>query len=354
MTRFALTLLALSLTFASSVLAATEDDDVPVAPIAPVVYEGWTNALRLANEKISLVVIPDTGRIAAIAYGQGENMLRMDPALKGKTALLDAPDYWFNFGGDWLWPVAQERWPDFQAGDWPPSRLLDGRPWQARAWKCADGSDCCKLTQVYGAPLHIEVSRFIKLDKEEAEVEIRQRIERTADSDIPVTLWNISQVAQADRVVLPTDEDSAFENGLAILKFGAPDEKMLARCETATTYDASLEGEHKLGSDSPRAWIAAQKGEVLLVEHVRPHDAEASYPDGGCTVEMYSNSGLGYTEIETLSAEKNLRPGEVLENTLTFHCYQLIKPDLPDCELADKVRELIGEKKPEPALAPTP
>jgi hypothetical protein len=332
---------------------AQVDGDVPAAPLAATSFHGWTNAYRLQNSALSVTVVPETGRIASLGFIGGPNALRVDPGLAGKTVPGDAPDYWFNFGGDWIWPVAQDRWPDFQGEDWPPSRLLDGRPWQGRAWKSADGGQCCLLTQEYGEPLHIKVTRFIKLHGEHPSLSIRQKIERTAASPIPVVLWNISQTAGAEEVILPTDDTSAFEGGIKAIRFGMPGDNVLKRCDRAAVYQVRGRREYKLGSDSPRAWIASRKGDMLVVESAGPYEEGESYPDDGCTVEMYSNAGLGYTEIETCSPEKFLAPGEVMENTLRISCYRIM-PDLAPCELAAKVSELIGESPVTSVLPPEP
>jgi hypothetical protein len=67
---------------------------------------------------------------------------------------------------------------------------------------------------------------------------------------------------------------------------------------------------------------------------------------------MYSNTGLGYTEIETLSVEKALKPGETLSNRLYLSCYRL-HGELDACELAERTRILIGEKE-DPPEKPAP
>jgi hypothetical protein len=317
------------------------DAGVPVAPIPSLSFEGWTNVFELQNSAMTIVIIPSIGRIAKISYKGGDNLLRLDAGLKDRVPDGGKDELWMNYGGDWIWPVAQSRWTTMAKSDWPPPRPLAEKPWTSTAWKDTDGTLCCQMAREYGEPINIKISRLIKLDREAARFTIRQRIERTAPSGLPVVLWNISQIAGASRVVIPQGPDSMFEKGVKALLFAMPDDKRLTSCGHALVYDAT-EGEHKLCSDSKRSWIAAQKGDVVIVERATSEDTQGVHPDGGCAVEMYSNAGLGYSEIETLSVEKKLLPGESLQNLITVDLLEA-GSNLPACELADLICAALGE-----------
>ncbi len=316
---------------------------VPVAPISAIEYEGWSNAFRLHNDVIQVVIVPEIGRIVQFGFLEGDNVLRLDEHLLGQTGADADPGEWLNFGGDWLWPVAQTRWPDFQDGIWPPSPLLDGRPWSGRAWRTEDGSQHCLISRDFGAPLHVRVSRTIRLDPTNMHISVRQRIERLEPSDIPVTLWHLSQVRNAEQIVIPVEKDSRFEKGLTNLMFAMPEKNLLYHDRETVVYQAQRGGEHKLGSDSPRAWLAALKGRTLLVARSVPGEGQGEYPDGGCTVQMYSNTELGYAELETLSTEQVLEPGEHINNTVTLALFRLDPVPETSANLADTVQRLLGE-----------
>lgn len=313
----------------------------PVAPILPAEFLGWTQAYRLQNDRAEAVLVPAIGRLIHFAPRLGQSLLRLDPALQGQTP--PEGERFFNIGGDWLWPVAQARWPAFaeDGQDWPPPALLADRPWTCSAWTDADGVQCALLAREYGEPLHIQVSRLFRLAPGAAELVVQQRIERTAPSDIPVVLWNISQIAQAEQVVLPVEARSKFRGGLKALMGRKPSRKNLVPCGEAAVYRVSPGAETKLGSDSPRGWIAAVRGTNVIFESVA-NQAPGDYPDGGCVVELYSNHGLGYSEIETLSPEVALAPGTVLENTLRIALFTTAAPLAP-CPLAATVRARAGE-----------
>ena len=313
----------------------------PVAPVPPTEFRGWTHAFRIQNAQAEAVFVPAVGRLVHFARLDGASPLRLEPALAGKTPA--AGETFFNVGGDWFWPVSQARWPALAADgkDWPPPAVLgDETPWTCSAWTDANGAPCVQFVRHYGAPLNVEATRLFRLEPTSAVLVVRQRLERTAPSEIPVVLWNVSQIAQAEQIALPTEKNSAFRGGLKALMGRLPPRKQLARCGDAAVYRVSPGAETKLGSDSPRGWIAAARGTEIIFEAVA-NTVAGTYPDGGCVVEVYSNQGLGYSEIETLSPELVLEPGTVLENVLRIQLASTEAP-LAACPLADAVRALAA------------
>ena len=304
---------ALAVTFVALAVrcAMAEDDGIPYAPIHPTTWRGLSGAFVLNNGDAEVVIAPSAGRVASLAPAKEESLLRFDPEASGDFA---------NFGGDWLWPVAQNRWPDLNEAhpgeDWPPPAVLEKSAWQATAWLSSDGSRHCLMQCTYGAPLNVAVSRRLNLPVHGTALTIDQRVERRDASDIPVLLWNISQVLAPDRCFFPSDA------AVRALKFAEPAGRLSA-CSNAWVFNARNGTEHKLGSPSERAWIAAQRGDLALVERVMNEPRPEPFPDGGSRVEVYSNTGLGYCEIETLSPEVNLKKGERLQNRLVLEIVRL-------------------------------
>ena len=311
--------------------AGDPGNNIPVEPIAATPFQNWPEAFSLENGSIRLVAVPSVGRILFIGADATNNLLRCNQELSGVVPASDATA-WSNYGGDWMWPVSQKRWPDFQNGDWPPSLLLDGRPWAGRAWMNADGTKCCLLQQDYAAPLTIKVSRLIKLPPTGSIFTIEQRIERTAKSTIPVTLWHISQTAHPDTLLFPLHTSENQPSGYQVLMGPQPDTNRLSICDSTAIYHAEADGESKLGSGAPGCWIAARRDNLLLLEQATgPHIPQGTLPDNGCCIELYANKTLGYAEIETLSAEVLLAPGKAIENTLHYSLHTLPAADItPD------------------------
>lgn len=327
---------------------------IPVQPLAPITLHGHTNALLLQNRLIEVVLYPSLGRVGAINFRGQPNVLRFDERLAETMAAPDAtrPDGWLNYGGDWIWPVAQAHWAEHFGAAWPPPGFMDGQPWSGHAWVNDDQSQTAVLELHIGAPLHISIQRKFTLPPDSATVTVLQRITRTDTSAVPVTLWNISQIAGAERVALAVETNSAFAGGFRVLDFAPPAPEWLHREEPSVlVVDTRLAPEIKIGSDSPRGWMGAQRGDVLLMERASGRPDATTFPDGGCRTELYSNSGLGYTEIETLSEERVLQPGETLENTLTMALHHVPRA-LDHTAFALRVLETVGERTPPPVTAP--
>lgn len=338
---------AVMLAIKAGAQVASGPEGIPVAPIAATELFGHTNALVIGNQLLQVSVLPDLGRIAGFRFGGLDNVVRFDHKLAAAAAQGTAHEGWRNFGGDWLFVSPQIHWEKLFGNRWPPPPFLDGLPWHGNAWTSDDGAQNILLQLEVGPPLNARIQRQLRLDPVLAQLTIRQRIERTASSDIPVTLWNISQIPGARRVLMPVDEDSMFNSGYSILDFGPPAPHLLATAAGGVLLlDVQNGAEHKLGSDSPRGWIAAHRENTLIIERATTREPGGDFPDGGCRVELYANSGLGYTEIETLGEERMLAPGEALENTLTIS-FHYAKADLDNEALALRVRELLGEVTPE-------
>lgn len=307
----------------------------PASPIAAVSYRGFTNAIALQNEFLRAVIVPQIGRLMEIELLDSESPLRADTMLdKGKSGETNS---WPNYGGSWLWPAAQNRWQEQFGHNWPPPSF-DEMDWTASAWHRADGSSFCRLQLDIGAPLHVRVTREFLLPKNSAKLQMSQRIDRVLESKMPVALWNVAQIGHADEVVMPLDAGA----NLVPMYDTHIDPKFITACSNAVVIDPREIGENKVGSTSPRSWIAGRKGNLVLILSAKPGDASGNFPEGGCRVQMFTSKPLGYSEIETLSEERALAPGETVANTVTMELFRAPAP-VSGCALATWVEQLLGE-----------
>lgn len=283
------------------------------------VYRGWEGALRLENEAMRIVVVPQIGRMVHLSRQGGESLLSFREDLAGQLPPAEEGD-WFNYGGDWLWPVHQDRWEAMGGGQWPPLRMMDGPPWRGERTVNPEGGGEIVLRRDYGAPLFLQVERrFVLGAGAAATLRVEQTARRIYASPIPVTLWHLTQIAGAEAAWMGRPSDSRFDRGFHQIAFEAPGEEHVTVLPEAVLYHAGRSGEHKLGTDG--RWIAARRGGDVLLQWAEGGDAGGAFPDGGSSVVLFSHAGLGYTEIETQSVEIDLAPGEAHRNTVVYQLF---------------------------------
>ena len=311
----------------------------PVAPLPVCTHRGFTNAIALEDDVARAVIAPGIGRLVSFRLAARPSLLREDAA-QDRGVSTDTNN-WANYGGAWLWPAAQARWKEAFGSDWPPPRILDDLRWKATAWRRADGSQVCRLRADVGSPCNGRITRDFVLPRNQGRIEILQRIERIGPGDLPLCLWNIAQLADAEEIVLPVEAGT----NLTALGFTPLPAGLLTTADAAVTIRVDQGTEHKVGSASARAWIAARRSNQVVLMRASPGPAQGTYPDGGSRVTLYTNKGLGYSEIETLSEETRLLPGQSLTNQVTMQLF-----DLPEAmtggELARWLRERTGEVPP--------
>ncbi|PYV61270.1 MAG: hypothetical protein DMG95_12590 [Acidobacteria bacterium] len=73
--------------------------------IEAVNYEGWS-AQQMSNRWVQLIIVPQNGgRFMQVTFA-GHAFLFVNPKYAGKY-MPPAPDKWFNYGGDKLWPLPE-------------------------------------------------------------------------------------------------------------------------------------------------------------------------------------------------------------------------------------------------------
>lgn len=313
--------------------ATTQVVDLGPNGIAPMKYQGWKRAFRLENDAATVVVVPETGRMMYLGLRDGPNVLRNDPGLLGKAPLKAST--WTNYGGDWLWPVAQSRWPGFSEADWPPPEVLRDAAWDAHAWREPDGRQSCLLVRYYGPPVNAVAMRQFTLDPGKPLVTVYQRMVAVKDATVPLTLWSITQIDCPEQVFFPVRANSSFGKGYTVMMGDAPPGPM-TDCDEVVACDLIKADLSKIGMDAPVPWIAARKYDVVTVVRAA-HPFSGEYPDGGCSLQLFAMGRGKYAEIETLSPEFHLRAGESLGNTLTVELLTC-HPGTSPCRLADRLR----------------
>ncbi len=290
-----------------------------VAPLAPTPFLGYPEAYVLSNAHLHAVVVPAISRLAFIApSADSPNLLRLDTALAEAGATppdpSTAPDF-FNIGGDWVWPVPQSDWPSITVDgapygrDWPPPPPLADAPSAASAWLDDDGTRHVVLTRHYPPPVNAFLCRHFILAPDSTHLRCEQdlvskRSPATDESPLPLVLWHISQIAAPTQITFPVPAvDFAPTVMAGSLDPGAysVDEPVDSHPAIAT-YTPPPSSEVKFSTPATTLFATTPGG--ILTVHASPP----------AHTELYSNTGLGYAELETVTPESP----DTLSNTLTY------------------------------------
>ena len=306
-------------------------------------YQGWNGALRASNDVLEIVVLPQTGRLIHLSAPGKENFLTFNASLVGQLPPVEEGD-WLNYGGDWMWVVHQDRWEAMGGNRWPPLRVLDRAHWSSEVEIDEKGTTHIRLRREVGAPVFVSIERHFELPAGDlAELTVHQSILRIQTSEIPVTLWQICQVKDAEQVMISASQDDVDGKGFTRIGFDSVGEDVLYECEEALVYHPKAGAEHKIGTQGD--WIAARKQDQALLIWAEGGRGAGEQPDNGSTVVFYSNAGLGYSEIETQSEEVALAPGEFLQNTVQYRLVDVEK-DVEVCKVVQKLNLIPPPKEP--------
>jgi hypothetical protein len=285
--------------------------------IPPESWRGWPEVWTLRGGGLEVRLLPARGRMIPLAETGGGNLLWELPEMRGVME-RDRENRWSwpNPGGDWLWPVQQSEWHRLGVPDkwrWPPPAVFDDRPWTVRR----ESPGVVEMRLEVGEPLRVRLTRrFVLSDREPGVLRVRQRIERMGESDIPVTLWHITQVPTPREVRFEHPADSAFADGVHRIGAEEVNPASLRREEGMWIWDPSKTGRCKFGTDG--RWLEAElEGGMLRIE-ARGGRGGGMFPDGGCSLALVKGKGGDFVELETMSVERNPEVGGVLENELVY------------------------------------
>jgi hypothetical protein len=270
-------------------------------------YHGWTDCYRMSNGTIDLVYVPQIGRLMRYGYVNGPNMLWENPDLRGKTApATGEAKEWANFGGDKLWPAPQEKW------GWPPDPSVD--PGVQSVQVLPDQR--LRITGQASKKHGIRFVREITLAPTGTQVTLTNTMENTSVQEVNWSIWEVAQVDAPDWAEIPIDLDSRLPSRYSVFNDATIRERGLEVKGSLQRGGASLrltrhpQKGGKIGTDAKRQWARALvQGVTFSLQGA--YERGASYPDGGCLQEIYSNADPAkYMELELLGPVRHLVPGE--------------------------------------------
>jgi len=261
--------------------------------VQQVTFEGWNNCWKISNGLADVVVVPQVGRIMYFGFSGEENVLFDNKSLDGTVADAVTKD-WVNFGGDKLWPAPQSDWV------WPPDPVLDRSTLEVRPTE--DG------VTIHGKPSDgVVFTRQIHMSPDQPQIRILNRLINVGRKALDRSVWEICQVAQPDRAILPVVKAGGWVN-----LTNQPDDSQFVspNGNDAVFIKRDPKKGHKYGSNSPAGWVAEEHGHYRLTLSTGFVPGE-SYPDQGSVEEVYTaGEPDNNMELELLGPMRHLTPGQ--------------------------------------------
>jgi len=298
-------------------------------------FQGW-RALQLDNGLVRAWLVPEIGgRLLQFALGEHGFLFsnrQLDGARftpeehEGDGSLLS----WKNYGGDKTWPAPQgwegpDQWPG------PPDKVLDSGAYRAT---CEQGEREVAVTMRSAADARsgLRIERRLRLGAACSRLQLELAFENTAQREIRWAIWDIAQLDCAQggsecRLYVPVDP---AETRPWHMLFGEENAQLQPDFRPGLFALRYLGIVSKVGLRSPCGWLAfadQRAGVVLGMQF--PHEADGEYPDGGATVECWTEAPGAPSPLpidspgqilgaEVLGPLRRLQPGERSELQVTW------------------------------------
>ncbi|MFI5394206.1 MAG: hypothetical protein ACHQ9S_01625 [Candidatus Binatia bacterium] len=268
-------------------------------------YHGWSNTYRLSNGLLEAHVVTDVGpRIIDLRVPGGPNLFQIREGLGGKNEAA------YVFRGGWRLWIAPERTETTYA--------LDNAECQAEVI----GEGRLQVTAPPQPTAGIQKRIEVSLAPGEPRLRLVSHIKNIASRPLTYAAWSLPVMQPGGRAFVPLDVGPLIAFGAtrhlilwSYAKFADPryqfgDRLLQVDSSKVIPPPPAQSGraadESKIGVDSAQGWTAYLLGGALFLKRF-PH-AAGQYPDGGATIEVYSNHEI--VELEHLGPLTTITAGE--------------------------------------------
>jgi hypothetical protein len=248
-------------------------------------------------------------------------------SLAGKNILTAAKNSQDNNWGSTFWPSPQSDW------NWPPPAELDPNPYSA-----ALCGPTLSLTSKPFAALGLSVTKQFSVDAVTGVVTVEYGLKNHGTQARSVAPWEITRVAAGGLTFFPMGDGSPTKGMQDLLNV------QINGGVAWFAYDAaSIANDQKVFADGHEGWIAHVDGDLLLIKAFSDTPAAQAAP-GEAEIEIYTDAGHSYIEVENQGAYVSVAPGATSTWTVRWFLRQLdpsvsVRPGSTD--LLSLVRGLV-------------
>jgi hypothetical protein len=296
--------------------------------ICPVDATGGTMTVNLSVPTVSGTVTTFTVGDTVFAVDAAKAGRIVTFSLAGKNILTAAKNSQDNNWGSTFWPSPQSAW------NWPPPAELDPGPYTAALCGAT-----LSLTSQTSASLGLSVTKQFSVDAATGVVTIQYGLVNHGTQARSVAPWEITRVAAGGLTFFPMGEGAPTKGAQDLLGL------QITGGVAWFAYDAAaIVNDQKVFADGHEGWIAHVDGNLLLIKAFTDTPATQAAP-GEAEIEIYTDAGHSYIEVENQGAYLSVAPGATSTWTVRWFLRQLdasvsVQPGSAD--LLTLVRGLVG------------
>jgi len=263
-----------------------------------VPYGGWDKNLRLHNDTAEAIVSLEVGpRILSYRTHGGENVLKNYPEQLGKSGESD----WMIRGGHRLWLAPEDEVHSYHRDNFPVEHVV-----------APDGEVVIESLQ--GGTLPLRKTLGLMLDDSGPRLALRHSITNEGNVPIQAATWALTVMVPEGLEIIPQPplgehpRDLLPNRGLVLWPYtDMSDTRLFFGRKFFTLRQTPSGGPTKFGLAHRAGWIGYVVGTAVFIKAF-DHTIGATYPDGGCNFETFTNPEM--LEMESLGPLRTLAPGE--------------------------------------------
>ena len=298
-------------------------------------FNDYGKVVSISNGIIEAFVTVDLGpRIVRFGYVNGQNFMRDDRnafELKNDdefTNFFGEGKAWNNYGGHRIW-TSPEAYPDTYYPDNDPVKyeLLE------------NGAIFTPNPEIEtGMAKQLEV----RMDDNDCNMQVTMRVTNIDKADKEFAIWGLTVSNRGGTLIIPmnTNDTGLLSNRvISVWPYTDMSDKRLYWGKTYFTVaqDATATEPLKLGFDLNCGTLYYCLNDEIFCKRYETKHPIATYPDGGCSFETYTNDQ--FIEIESLGELHTVHPGET--DTLTENWSLMKKPCDVDFKSDNSIDNLL-------------
>ncbi|NCO35531.1 MAG: DUF4380 domain-containing protein [Armatimonadetes bacterium] len=290
-------------------------------------YKDFEKCYRMTNGGVELIATSSVGpRVIHFGFVGQQNLFGAAPGITVDVG----DDQWKIYGGHRLWHSPEMN---------PRSYSPDNKPVKAEV----DGSTL-RLTQDTETMTGIQKEMTITLDEKSNRVEVMHRLTNRGVWPVTLAAWALTVMNKDGTAIVPIpqgDPDDLLPNWTMTLwpYTDLADPRVHWGTKFFTlTQDPDRSTRFKIGLQAQDGWVAYARNNQLFVKTFA-HETGVAYPDGGCSLEIFTNDDI--LEVESLSPLVELGPGKELEHIEVWYLFDTVSVGKDDASIDATVRKLV-------------